>query len=67
MVTRATRLGLLVCLSLVLVRVVSFCQDRKEPKATSQPDKFTIQSNVDVVVVPVVVKNFQGAAVGGQP
>jgi hypothetical protein len=65
MVTRAKRLGLLVCLSLALVRVVSFCQDRKDPKAASQPDKFTIQSNVDVVVVPVVVKNFQGAAVVG--
>jgi VWFA-related protein len=65
MVTRGKLLGLLVCLSLALVRVVSFCQDRKDPKAASQPDKFTIQSNVDVVVVPVVVKNFQGAAVVG--
>ncbi len=46
---------------MVLLTSVAYGQQRK---AGSQPDQFTLQSNVDVILVPVLVRNRQGAALG---
>ncbi|HEX6823389.1 MAG TPA: VWA domain-containing protein [Candidatus Sulfotelmatobacter sp.] len=60
MARREKPLCLLAC-SLVLLPSIGHGQQRK---AGSQPDHFTLQSNVDVILVPVLVRNRQGAAVG---
>src|SRR5215472_90094 len=60
MATREKRFCLLACW-LVLLTAVAHGQ---QPKAGSQPDQFTLQSNVDVILVPVLVRNRQGVAVG---
>lgn len=56
---REKRICFLACW-LILLTAVAYGQQRK---AGSQPDQFTLQSNVDVILVPVLVKNSQGAAV----
>src|SRR5262252_9351557 len=60
MATREKRFCLLACW-LVLITALAHGQQRK---AASQPDQFTLQSNVDVILVPVLARNRQGAAVG---
>ena len=47
--------------SLVLSAAVAHGQQRA---AGSQPEQFTLQSNVDVILVPVLVRNPAGKAVG---
>ena len=61
MATREKRFCWLACSWLLLLTTVA---NGKQRKAGSQPDKFTLQSNVDVILVPVVVRNGQGVAVG---
>jgi len=61
MATREKRFCLLACSWLLLLTTLAYGKQRK---SGSQPDKFTLQSNVDVILVPVVVRNRQGVAVG---
>lgn len=61
MATRENQFALLACCSVVVLTTVLYCQQRKP---SPEPDTPTFRSNVDVVLVPVVVRNHQGAAVG---
>lgn len=61
MVRSDKRFGLSACCWIVLLTAVASGQQRK---AASPADQFTLQTNVDVILVPVLVRNHQGAAVG---
>ncbi len=52
------------CLACSWVLLCTNAPYGKQGKSSSEPDKFTLQSNVDVILVPIVVRNRQGAAVG---
>lgn len=56
-----TRRAIVGCCSFILLSTISPCEQRKP--APSQ-GTYTFQSNVDVVLVPVVVRDRKGAAVG---
>lgn len=61
MAKREKRFCLLACSWVILFTTVANC---RQGKSGSEPDNFTLQSNVDVILVPVVVRNRQGATVG---
>ena len=54
-------LALMACWTFFSLPTVSHC---KEPQQNSPKDNITFQSKVDVVLVPVLVKDGHGAAVG---